>query len=79
MRQSMAARNLIFLSWALLGFGQIDDLTASNDRGEFVKRKNEEKESCMEIYPPKLDLKKESIGYYEGSFLYLGIKTEQKK
>ena len=51
-------------------FRFIDDLTAINDGEEFEK-------SCKEIYPPELELKKENVGYSEGSFLNFRGKIEK--
>ena len=53
-------------------FRFIDDLVAINDNGEF--------ERCYsEIYPPELELKKENIGYSEGTFLDLMIRIRDNK
>ena len=53
-------------------FRFIDDLVAINDNGEF--------ERCYsEIYPPELELKKENIGYSEGTFLDLMIGIRDNK
>ena len=46
----------------------IDDLTGINDEGSLKE--------VVRVF--NLELKKQNIGYSEGSFLNLGIKIEQK-
>ena len=53
-------------------FRFIVDLTTIYD-GREIER------NCKKIYPPELELKKEDISYFEGSFLDLEIKIEHKK
>ena len=53
-------------------FRFIDDLTALSTCGEFEK-------SFHEIYPPKLESKKEHHSYLEGSFLDLLISMRDKR
>ena len=53
-------------------FRFIDDLVAINDNGEFEK-------CYSDIYPPELELKKENVGYTEGTFLDLMINIRDDK
>ena len=53
-------------------FRFIGDLTAFNDCGEFER-------NFHEIYSPELELRKESLGYLEGSFLDLMITIKDKQ
>lgn len=53
-------------------FRLIDDMTALNDCSEFER-------SLRRIYSPVLELKKENLGYHEGSLLYLKTTIKDKK
>ena len=50
----------------------IDDMTALNDCSEFER-------NLRKIYSPVLELKKENLGYHEGSLLYLKTTIKDKK